>query len=286
MTAMSVFRSRNAQAARRTTAAALGVFLLTTAAGCGSIAASAGTFTPVRPGVLTVATAAVPSAGFWEGTPNDPTGGFEYELAREFAARFGLGSVQIRIVNFNRIVAGHLDGADIGLDLITPTEQRERRLEFSTPYLTAAPTVVVRSGTKVPDLAGARELRWGAVRSTTFEGDITNSVTPELPTVLFKGQQEMLAALRAGKVDAVMFDLPLAVAIARLSGGHLEAVAQLPEREALAVAMPKSSSNRQAVNSATHAFTADGTIERLLTRWVGSNATNAESAIPLLHTTR
>ncbi len=63
-------------------------------------------------------------------------------------------------------------------------------------------------------------------------------------------------------------------------------MAQLPEREALAVAMPKSSSNRQAVNSATHAFTADGTIERLLTRWVGSNATNAESAIPLLHTTR
>lgn len=194
--------------------------------------------------------------------------------------------MQIRIASFSRIVSGHLDGADIGLDLITPTEPREQRLEFSVPYLTTAPTVVVRHGTKVPDLATARKLVWGVVRSTTFEGDISILVAPEKPTVLFDGQQEMLAALRAGRIAAVMFDLPLAVAIARLSGGHLEAVAQLPEREALAVALPKSSPNRQAVDSAIRAFTTDGVIERLLNRWVGSDAANAESAIPLLHTTR
>ena len=43
--------------------------------------------------------------------------------------------------------------------------------------------------------------------------------------------------------------------------------------------------NRQAVDSAIRAFTADGTIEDLLSEWVGSDATEAESAIPLLHTT-
>ncbi len=271
---------------RPLTAALLVAFLLAAAAGCGSIAASAGTFATTQPGVLTVATAAVPSAGFWEGTPGDPTGGFEYELAREFAARFDLGTVRIRIVHFHRIVEGHLGGADIGLDLITPTAQRERYLEFSAPYLKAAPTVVVRSGTEVPDLAAAQELRWGAVRSTTFVEDISESITPERPAVLFDGQQEMLAALDAGKIDAVMFDLPLAVATARLSGGRLEAVAQLPEHEAISVALPKGSPNRQAVDSAIRAFTADGTIEKLLNRWVGSDAANAESAIPLLQTTR
>lgn len=233
-----------------------------------------------------MATSAVPSAGFWEGTPSDPTGGFEYELAREFAHRFGLGAVQVRIVHFDRIVEGQLGGADIGLDLITPTPQREEDLEFSAPYLKAAPTVVVRSGTEVPDLAAARELRWGAVRSTTFVGDIENAVAPELPIVIFDGQREMLEALRAGKVDAVMFDLPLAVATARLSRGKLEAAAQLPEHEPISVALPKGSPNRQAVDSAIRAFTADGTIERLLDRWVGSEAAEAETAIPLLQTTR
>ncbi len=253
--------------------------------GCGSISGSAGTFTPGRPGVLTVATSAVPSAGFWEGTPTHPTGGFEYELAREMAKRFGLDRVQIKVVHFHRLVEGHLGGSDLGIDLITPTGEREQFLEFSTPYLKSAPTVVVHTGTEVPDLESAQELRWGAVRSTTFVEAIADSIVPEAPTRIFDGQRELLAALRSGRVEAALFDLPLAVAIANESEGTLEAVAQLPEHEALSVALPTGSSNRQAVDSAIRAFTADGTIEDLLSKWVGDEATEAESAIPLLHTT-
>ncbi len=253
--------------------------------GCGSISASAGSFRSAHPNVLTVATSAVPSAGFWEGTPTDPRGGFEYQLAREMAKRFGLARVRIKIVHFHRLVAGHLGGADLGIDLITPTAERERVLEFSTPYLKSAPTVVVRAGTEVPDLASAQELRWGAIGSTTFVETIANSIVPEAPTRLFDGQRELLAALHAGRVQAALFDLPLAVAIASSSAGSLEAVAQLPEREAISVALPKDSPNRQAVDSAIRAFTADGTIEDLLNEWVGAEASEAESDIPLLHTT-
>lgn len=267
-------------------AAALIVGVCCTLAGCGSIAGSAGTFTPGHRGVLTVATSAVPSAGFWEGTPRHPSGGFEYELAREFAARFGLGKVRVRIVHFHRMVEGHLGGADIGLNLLTPTEKREQFLDFSAPYLKAAPTVLVRSGTEVPDLESAQKLRWGVVRATTFVEAIANSISPETPTRLFDGQRQVLNALEAGKIDATMFDLPLAVATARLSRGRLEAVAQLPQPEALSVALPKGSSNQQAIDSAIRAFTANGTIERLLNRWVGADAADAESTIPLLHTTR
>jgi ABC-type amino acid transport substrate-binding protein len=50
------------------------------------------------------------------------------------------------------------------------------------------------------------------------------------------------------------------------------------------VGMPKGSPNRQAVDSAIRALTADGTIEGLLEDWVGDEAANEESAIPLLHT--
>lgn len=264
---------------------AVGCTALIGLVGCGSISGSAGTFTSTRQHVLTVATSAVPSAGFWEGTPSHPTGGFEYELSRELAKRFGLDRVAIKIVHFHRLVEGHLDGADLGIDLITPTSERGQKLEFSTPYLTTAPTVLVRSGTEVPDLETAQEMRWGAIRSTTFVETIEDSIVPEEPLAVFDGQREVLAALKAGRIEATLLDLPLAVATANGSGGALEAVAQLPDKEALAVAMPKSSSNRQAVDSAIRAFTADGTIEDLLEEWVGSDAANAESAIPLLHTT-
>jgi hypothetical protein len=81
--------------------------LLTLAAvGCGTHSSSpaAGTFTQCVPGVLTVATSVVPSPGFWEGTPSHPTGGLEYELARDLAQRFGLRSVRIVLAHFHRIV--------------------------------------------------------------------------------------------------------------------------------------------------------------------------------------
>lgn len=252
--------------------------------GCGSISGSAGTFTPARPHVLTVATSAIPSAGFWEGTPRDPTGGFEYELSLDLAERFDLDRVAIKIVHFHRIVAGDLGGADLGIDLITPTSEREEHLEFSTPYLKTAPTVLVRAGTEVPDLATAQELRWGAIRATTFVESVEDAIVPEAPPLIFDGQRQVIEALEAGKIEATLLDLPLAVATANSSGGRLEAVAQLPEKEALAIAMPKESLNRQAVDSAIRAFTAEGKIEDLLEEWVGSDAANAEAAIPLLRT--
>jgi polar amino acid transport system substrate-binding protein len=226
-----------------------------------------------------------PTPGFWEGTPQHPTGGFEYELARAMADRFGLRSVRIVVEHFHQIVAGDLDGADIALDLITPTPERENHLQFSTPYLTAAPTVVVRSGTSIPDLATAQDLRWGATRATTFIGDIKKWIDPDSPIRIFDQETQMMAALNRGQIDAVVHDLPLSVATAEQSHGKLKAVVQLPTTEAIAAALPKNSSNQQAVSSAIRAFTADGTIHRLLEKWVGAAAANSETSIPLLHTT-
>ena len=145
--------------------------------------------------------------------------------------------------------------------------------------------MLVRAGTEAPDLKTAQELRWGAIQSTTFVETIEDQIVPEEEPVLYDGQREVIAALEQGEIEATLLDLPLAVAIAERSGGKLEAVAQLPEKEALAVALPKESPNRQAVDSAIRALTAEGTIETLLEEWVGEEAANAESAIPLLHTT-
>jgi polar amino acid transport system substrate-binding protein len=247
---------------------------------------AAGTFTPHTPGVLTVATSSVPSAGFWEGTPSHPTGGLEYELARDLADRFGLGSVRVKLVHFHRIVSGQLDGADLALALITPTAERGQFLDFSAPYLDAAPTVIVRHGTAVPDLSTAQDLRWGAVRATTFVSTIQTAIAPALSLRIYDGSAEMLAALRNHEIDAALLDMPQAVVTAQRSRGTLAAVAQLPESESIAAALPKSSSNGEAVDSAMRAFTADGTLTSLLRRWVGPAAADAQSSIPLLHSTR
>ena len=94
----------------------------------------------------------------------------------------------------------------------------------------------------------------------------------------------MVAALEDGQIDAILLDLPLAVVTANDSSGRLHTAAQLPEPELIAAALPRGSSNTEAVDSAIRAFTADGTIDDLLLRWVGSTAADAEKSIPLLRT--
>ena len=278
-------RSALIRLAPRAIALVLGALLV---AGCSDRTTSpaAGTFTPRTAGVLTVVTSDIPSPGFWEGTPAAVTGGFEYELARRLAKRFGLRSVQVRTEHFNRIVEGRLDGADLALDLITPTSERERSLDFSYPYLNSAPTVVVRAGTAIPDLATAQNLRWGVVRGTTFVGIVNTLVGPDHPPRVYDDTAELVTALEDRQIDAVLLDMPLAVVTANRSHGRLTAAAQLPDAEMIAAAMPKGSGNQEAVDSAMRAFIADGTIDHLLRVWVGPTAANAETSIPLLQTTR
>ena len=67
---------------------------------------------------------------------------------------------------------------------------------FSTPYLDAAPTVLARSGTDVPDLATAQGLQWGAVRGTTFVGILDDSISPDRRPRLYPDTNTMLAGLR------------------------------------------------------------------------------------------
>jgi polar amino acid transport system substrate-binding protein len=231
-------------------------------AGCAA-APAAGDFRPTTPGELTVATATVPLPGFWE----EP-GGFEYELARALADRFHLRPRVVR-VPFERIVSGDLGGADLALSQVTATADRERVLDFSRPYLAAKPAGLARSA--IPDLAAARETRWAVVRGTTLATALADFIRPGTPPALTEDEPAALALLSAGSVDAVLLDLPVALVLAHRSGGTLRVAVQVDTDDSLAVALPRGSTNREAVDSAVRTFTGDGTVDRLARRWLGGN---------------
>jgi ABC-type amino acid transport substrate-binding protein len=262
-------------------AAVAAVAVLLTA--CGGSGSASGTFTPATKGVLTVATSDFPQPGFWEGTPAHPTGGFEYAFAQAIARRLGLDRVAVRVVPFPRLVAGDLAGADIALSLLTPTAARERHLSFSSPYMDTAPTAVVRAGDTIPSLYAARRLRWGAKRATTLVHAIEDHITPAAPVRVYDTDQALETALRDGRVDAIMQDLPLAVATADASHGRFDVAAKLPQTEGIAAALPSGSDNTQAVSAAIRGLDANGTTNDLLTRWIGPEAADTDR-IPLLRT--
>jgi polar amino acid transport system substrate-binding protein len=261
------------------------VAVLVAVAGCSGAGSAAGTFTPHRAGVLTVATAEVPSAGFWYGTAARPTGGFEYELAVALAGRLGLHRVRIVIVPFQRIVKGDLGGADLALALITPTTRRARYLDFSTPYIDAPPVILTGPQTSVPDLEAARQLRWGVVRDTTLERLVKSEIAPDAPPVAVSTNTELIRAIGSGRVDAGLVDAPLGFAYASVAANHVDVTAKLAVPESLAAALPNGSENSEAVDSAVRALIADGKVGALADRWLGASAAASAASVPLLRTT-
>src|SRR5664280_1878186 len=103
------------------------------AVGCANaVKGASGSFRPRTANTLTVATAQIPDPGFWAGTFAHPTGGFEYGLAKQLAARLHLARVKVVEVPFHELVRGHLGGADLALSDITITDERAQHLDFST----------------------------------------------------------------------------------------------------------------------------------------------------------
>jgi polar amino acid transport system substrate-binding protein len=257
-------------------------------AGCGGGGlrgpASGGDFEATTDGRLTVATADLPVPGFWSGTAARPTGGFEWGLARALAGKLGLDGVDVVEVDFQDLVGGDLGGADLALAQLTPTGERGKHLDFSTSYLPAPPGVLVRPGTEVPDVHAAQRLDWVVQRSTTLADALEDQVRPKRAPTLVEGQGDVIDAVRSGEADAGLLDLPTALATADGSGGALAVAAQLPGEEVLAAALPEGSPNLDAVDSALRALRADGTLDDLAARWLGTETTSGDPDVRLVRT--
>jgi polar amino acid transport system substrate-binding protein len=248
-------------------AALAGAAVLVLAACASEESAAGSSFRPVKRGTLTVATAFLPAPGFWEGTP--PTSGFEARLAAALAKRLGLDRVRVVQVPFGDLVRGKLGGADIALSQLTPTKEREKVEDFSTPYISAAPGVLARRTVEASDMKGLRALRWVVSRLSTLTPIVMNTIRPTTSPVVVDDRAQALDVLYEGKAEALLLDLPVALGLAR--DGRYEVLGQLDGGEGLAAALPKGSPNVEIVDSAIRHLQSDGTIARLTSDWLGKS---------------
>jgi polar amino acid transport system substrate-binding protein len=185
-------------------------------------------------------------------------------------------------VPFADVVHGKLHGADIGLSQVTPTKARDRFADFSTPYLTSPPGVLALRRVDASDLHGLRELRWVIARVSTLTPIVKSTIRPAHPPLVVEDRSNALVALRAGRADALLLDLPVALGLARSDPKVFHVLGQLSGGEGLAAVLPNGSSNLEIVDSAIRALQADGTIARLTARWLGTSFQN----VPLILTER
>jgi polar amino acid transport system substrate-binding protein len=260
--------------------ATVGVLLAFVLPGCAleHNGAAGSKFVSKKPGVLIVATSFLPAPGFWYGPGAKQ--GFEAGLALALAHKLGLDRVRVVQVPFAQVTTGQLGQADIGLSQVTPTAEREKTASFSTPYLTAAPGVLARDGVDAIDLNGLRGLSWVVGRVSTLTPIVTNVVRPTRPPIVVEDRASEIQVLSAGRADAMMLDLPVALGLARANTGF-HVLGQLSGGESLTAVLPKGSPNLDIVDSSIRALTANGTISRLTSKWLGS-----QEDVPLIRSTR
>ncbi|MDA3872651.1 MAG: glutamine ABC transporter substrate-binding protein [Kiritimatiellae bacterium] len=199
--------------------------------------------------------------------------GFDVDLLHAIAEEAEL-NLNINTMDFDGLVAGIRTGRyDVGIAGITITEERRESIDFSDPYYDAGLILAVQAGNEAisssADLAGKRV---GTRSGSTSERYLQNH-HPDASVVAFPGIVEAYMDLEAGRVDAVLYDLPnVQYYVNQDSKTNFKTVGEVLQGEQYGIAFPKDSPLVEPVNAALKVLRENGTYDRIYDKWFGGNS--------------
>jgi polar amino acid transport system substrate-binding protein len=165
----------------------------------------------VSDGVLTVCTEA-PYEPFEFEDPDHPTGyaGFDMELMYEIAQ---LAQLDMEVVNtgFDALTSGAAMTAgtcDVAASAITILPEREENVDFTDEYYESLQSLLVPEDSEIGSLDDLTEGVTVGVQSGTTGEDYANENVPGASIQAFEGGGDLVTALAAGSIDAILQDLP------------------------------------------------------------------------------
>src|SRR5882724_10053957 len=135
--------------------------------------------------------------------------GFEFELAEALAAKLGVKARLVQNQWDQLIPALERGNFDIILNGLERTSDNQQRIAMSQPYFVYAQQIVTREATRgitrLEELGGKRV---GVLSSTAAQRLLEEKGGVELK--IYPGNVESLRDLKAGRIEAVLLDLPIA----------------------------------------------------------------------------
>jgi len=232
-------------------------------------------FTTVESGMLIMATSAdFPPYEFYEG---GEIVGIDAEVAAAIADKLGL-ELRIDDMDFNSVIAAVVAGrADIGMAGMTVTDVRLESVDFTISYATGVQVIIVRDDspiTSVDDLfEDDAHFIIGVQESTT--GDIYASEDLEdegLATIQrYRRGTDAVQSLLVGRVDLVIIDNEPAKAFVEINPG-LKILDTEFAIEDYAIAVSKENPGlREAIDEALSELIANGTVQRIVDKYISAN---------------
>ncbi len=230
-----------------------------------------------EPGVLTVGTDS-PAFEPWF-VDNDPSNGrgFESAVAYAVAERLGFAEDEVRWVKvrFNNSYKPGPKSFDFDINQISITEARDKVVDFSDGYYSAAQGVIALEGSPVAGATSVADLadyKLGAQTGTTSLTAIREVIRPAEDPLVFTDTNAAKQALQNGQVDAILADVPTAF--------YITAV-EIPEGRILGQFQPETGQQEQfgmlfeqgselvpCVNAALGELREDGTLADIEQQWL------------------
>jgi polar amino acid transport system substrate-binding protein len=206
----------------------------------------------------------------------DPTSGkgFESAIAYEVASRMGFSDSEVTWVSvpFNSSYAPGAKDFDFDINNISVTEEREKVVDFSDSYYDLTQALMVLKGSPIEHATTMEEIKdaiFGAQIGTTSLTFINTVIQPSKDPKVFDSTSDAKAALRNGKVDGLVLDLPTAYFEAYINTPNGALVGQFPSAgEHLGLLFEDGSPLVDCANLALSEMTADGTLKQLQDKWL------------------
>jgi polar amino acid transport system substrate-binding protein len=201
--------------------------------------------------------------------------GYDIDLAKEVAKRLGV-QLAPQPIDWNakeqELNTGKIDCIWNGF---TITEERQKAMSFTKPYLKNAQVVVVKKGSGYTTLASLKGKKVGLQAGSSAAGalDAAKDFRASLKEVVeFKDNLTALMDLEARGVDAVVMDLILANDNIKRSGKPYVVLQETLAPEVFGIGFRKADLGlRDAVQGALDAMAKDGTLAKVTTKWFGSD---------------
>ena len=208
--------------------------------------------------------------------------GYDVDLVKAFAEDLGV-EVEFKNVAWNSIVGVLQTGkADVIVSGMSVTPERQKTIDFSTPYYYVGQVVVKRKGDgRIQSLADLNhEGMIVAVQESTTGEQAVRKEAPKAELLRFAKTDMACMAVIQNKADAVVFDRPYLVKYVRdQRPDELEGIWEPFTAEAIAAAFRKDSGLlRKAFDETIARLDASGELDQMVAKHFGEDAVATQRA--------
>jgi polar amino acid transport system substrate-binding protein len=205
--------------------------------------------------------------------------GFESAVAYAIGKQLGFQPSEVKwtIEPFNSSYAPGPKKFDFDVNQISISPARAKHVDFSAPYYTAPQAVVAlkKSGAAgATSLADLKSARFGVQIGTSSLDAVTTTIKPSSQPQVFNDSNDVVRALKVGRVDAVVVDLPTAFYLTSAQVENAKIVGQFdaPGGDQWGALLAKGSKLTSCVSRAVSTLSSSGELKQIEAKWMGAAA--------------